>query len=438
MKFAHRLLRQFQLVSAAMRRSPFLYYVRADTPPDIFARKAPEWMQRTLPVHDNIDQALLDGLRFMSSMLGWGNSANDLRNSVISRTCAAGNFFVYAANECKNIAVYGATGDERPLHDILARLNAVFVPEFGTRLCLEKAPLSFVDELDERIAAVRAYYLEEHGAWTQNFIDNLGDDISRVSFRNFLRQRMEAHMRWGIPAMYPIQPPAETSQWRKERRESPPPLPRIEHCPPCARDFFHLHTFIYEQYGIPGVVEALPGQCVVDAGAYIADTALYFSSKVGESGKVYAFEAMRENVDAGEANLRLNGCQNVEMVPMALSDACGELRFALNALASSGSCQSSQGEVPVKAVSLDAFARQGGIHVDFLKSDIEGGEMDMLRGAAETIRRDAPTCGLALYHKQADYHEIPRFLSAQHPDYIFYFRCEAEPVLFATVNKEKK
>lgn len=435
MKFAHRLLKQFQLVSAAMRRSPFLYYVKAETPPDIFARKAPEWMQRTLPVHDNIDQALLDGLRFMSSMLGWGNSANALRNTVISRTYAAGDFFVYAANERKNIAVYGAGGDERLLYDILARLNAVFVPEFGATLCLEKAPLSFVDELDERIEAVRAYYLDEHGEWTQNFIDNLGDDISRISFRNFLRQRMEAHMRWHSPAMYPIQPPAETRQWRVERRNSPPPLPRIEHCPPWARDFFHLHTFIYEQYGIPGVVEALPGQCVVDAGAYIADTALYFSSKVGESGKVYAFEAMQENINAGEANLRLNGCRNVEMVASALSDSCGELRFALNALAPSGSCQSSQGEMTVKAVSLDAFVRQRGIHVDFLKSDIEGGEMDMLRGAVQTIRRDAPTCGLALYHRQADYHEIPRFLSALHPDYVFYFRCEAEPVLFATTKR---
>lgn len=438
MKFAQRLLKQFQLVSAAMRKSPFIYYIKADTPPDIFANKAPEWLHRSLPVHDNIDQALLDGLRFMSAMQGWGNSANALRNTVISRTYAAGDFFVYAANERKNIVAYSADSDTSRLHDILARLNAVFIPEFGTRLCLEKAPLSFVDELDERIEAVAAYYLEEHGAWTQNFIDKLGDDISRVSFRNFLRQRMEAHMRWHSPAMYPIQPPAETRQWRVARRESPPPLPRIEHCPSWARDFFHLHTFIYEQYGIPGVVEALPGQCVVDAGAYIADTALYFSSKVSESGKVYAFEAMQENVEAGEANLRINGSRNVEMVPMALSDSCGELRFALNALAPSGSCRSALGEMAVPAVSLDSFVQQRGIHVDFLKSDIEGGEMDMLRGAAETIRRDAPTCGLALYHRQADYYEIPQFLSSLHPDYLFYFRCEAEPVLFATVSKEIK
>ena len=220
-----------------------------------------------------------------------------------------------------------------------------------------------------------------------------------------------------------------------ERRKSPPPLPRIEHCPPWARDFFHLHSFIYEQYGIPGVVEARPGQCVVDAGAYIADTALYFSSKVGESGRVYAFEAMPENVDAGNANVQLNGRRNVEMVPMALSDSCGELRFALNALAPSGSCQSASGEISVTSVNLDSFVQQRGIHVDFLKSDIEGAEMDMLRGAVKTIRQDGPTCGLALYHKQADYHEIPQFLSTLRPDYTFYFRCEAEPVLFATVKQ---
>lgn len=231
--------------------------------------------------------------------------------------------------------------------------------------------------------------------------------------------------------MLPIMPPSETRQWRKERRENPPRLPLIENCSAGARDFFHLHSFIYEQYGIPGVVEAMPGQTVIDAGAYIADTALYFSSKIGAAGKVYAFEAMPENVAAAEDNLRLNACGNVEMAPLALSDAACELRFSLNTIAPSSSCQNTQGEMAVQAVDLDSFAEQRGIRVDFIKSDIEGGEMALLRGAARTIRRDAPTCGIALYHKQADYHEIPRFLSSLRPDYIFYFRCEAEPVLFA-------
>lgn len=432
MKFAHRLLKQFQIVSAAMRRSPFCYYVAAEKDPAIFAAKAHEWTQRKWPVQDNIDQALLLGLNFMSSMLGWGNSANALRNTVISRTYAAGEFFVYAANERKNIVVYGADKKEGQLRDILSRLNSIFVPEFDTTLSLKEAPLSFIDEMDERIEAVRAYYLDEHGAWTQGFINNMGDDLSRVSFRNFLRQRMEAHIRWHSPAMYPIMPPVETQQWRIDRHKNPPHLPRIEHCPPWARDFFHLHSFIYEQYGIPGVVEALPGQCVIDAGAYIGDTALYFSPKVGETGKVYAFEPMAENVTAAEDNLQINGCSNVEMVPLAISNAREELRFSLNSIAPSGSCQSAQGEIVIQATDLDSFTCQRGIKVDFLKSDIEGGEMALLRGATETIRKDAPTCGIALYHKQADYHEIPKFLSALRPDYVFYFRCEAEPVLFAT------
>ena len=69
--------------------------------------------------------------------------------------------------------------------------------------------------------------------------------------------------------------------------------------------------------------------------------------------------------------------------------------------------------------------------VDFIKSDTEGNEMALLRGAAATISRDAPVCAICLYHKKDDFWEIPSFLKELRPDYRFWFRCEAEPVLFA-------
>lgn len=61
--------------------------------------------------------------------------------------------------------------------------------------------------------------------------------------------------------------------------------------------------------------------------------------------------------------------------------------------------------------------------------------MAMLRGAAGIIKDDAPVCAICLYHKKDDFWQIPQYLLSLRPDYKFWFRCEAEPVLFAKIDE---
>lgn len=85
----------------------------------------------------------------------------------------------------------------------------------------------------------------------------------------------------------------------------------------------------------------------------------------------------------------------------------------------------------VKSITLDEYCKEAQEKVDFIKADIEGAEMSMLRGAKHTIASSAPVCAICLYHKKNDFWEIPQYLENLCPDYTFWFRCEAEPVLFA-------
>ena len=71
--------------------------------------------------------------------------------------------------------------------------------------------------------------------------------------------------------------------------------------------------------------------------------------------------------------------------------------------------------------------------INFIKADIEGAEMSMLRGATRIIKKHSPTIAICLYHKKDDFWEIPSFIHSLNPKYKFWFRCEAEPVLFAKV-----
>lgn len=337
-----------------------------------------------------------------------------------------------------NVVAFPVDAGERArLRDLVRELDAIFRDLVGARLLLDSAPPQALEVLEKRMAEASEYYRDRMGAWTEGFMDRLEDDLSRQSFATFLRQNIKCYALRGFATCYPVQPPAQSAAWRREREAADHDFPQLTGCADDLREFFLRDTFIYEQYAVPGVIEARPGDVVVDAGAFIGDTACYFSRKTGPSGRVYAFEAVPASAAFARENMRLNGCDNVEVLELALSDAETTFPLVLNAHFASASCLGDSGAaaageaVTVQAVPLDAFVAQRGTRVDFLKADIEGAELAMLHGAQETIREQAPVLALALYHKQEDFWRLPQYISELEPRYRFWFRCECEPVLFA-------
>src|SRR5688500_4616739 len=71
-----------------------------------------------------------------------------------------------------------------------------------------------------------------------------------------------------------------------------------------------------------------PGGVVYDVGANAGFFTLLSSKLAGPSGAVYAFEPMERNLRYIREHLRLNRTENVHVVPMAVSDRIGSVRFA--------------------------------------------------------------------------------------------------------------
>ena len=67
--------------------------------------------------------------------------------------------------------------------------------------------------------------------------------------------------------------------------------------------------------------------------------------------------------------------------------------------------------------------------------DIEGSELEALKGAAETIKKWRPKLAISIYHKYEDIIEIPEYILSIVPDYSFYIRHYSsdiwETVLYA-------
>lgn len=326
--------------------------------------------------------------------------------------------------------------------DFAAPLEAAF-RQMGLPVTLTAEPAdrgALHERLMERHKRAAEFYLAEPD-WTQQFYENLGDDLSRTAFASFIQQRIFGTIFWNTDVAYSLVPTPATAHLRNAALAKHTSRKFLFTPDMITLPFLDLHTFIFEQYRIPGVAEVRPGQTVMDVGATYGDTAIYFSEAMHNEGTVLAVEPMRENIAYLRRNLELHGCTNVEIVPLALSSREGTQAANIDGTPTTvfHFCDKDEtGAELIRLTTLDKLA--GPRKIDFVKVDIEGAELELIHGAANVIRRDRPTFALALYHKKNDFRELPRALSGSYPGYTYYIRIDAEPMLFAvdTLDSERK
>ena len=134
-----------------------------------------------------------------------------------------------------------------------------------------------------------------------------------------------------------------------------------------------------------------PGMVCYDCGANVGYYTLLFSKLVGPRGKVIAFEPLPRNVALLKRHIAMNGCSNVVIEEMALSNVDGMVR--LNA-AGPMSKIDSNGEVEVICRKIDSLNLTP---PDLMKIDVEGAEIDMLAGAESAIRSYHPSLVVSLH-----------------------------------------
>lgn len=386
---------------------------------------------------DELEQAYIEAVKILDNYSGDLDLDGRARLDVLMSIGARLGYFFFAG--AKNEVYFTQLiNSSRSLQADLERLSYYFKRDFGFGISFTSdVGQNDFQKARKRILEAHEFFCEEKGPWIENFMAHLGDDISRDSFATYLRQRILSKVFWASDICYPVAPPVQTATWRREREEKNYDYPVLKDMQGnVIADIYYKCVYVYEQYRLPGIAEARPGDNIIDAGAFVGDSSVYFSRRAGASGKVYAFEIFPDSVRCGMENMQRNGADNVEYFNCAISEKEGTATLVSNEnCASISRIVFDDGKVsgmPIKVTSIDAFRKEHG-PINFIKADIEGSEMAMLKGARNTIKEDAPTCAICLYHKRDDFWEIPDFLSELRPDYKFWFRCEAEPVLFAKI-----
>jgi FkbM family methyltransferase len=139
------------------------------------------------------------------------------------------------------------------------------------------------------------------------------------------------------------------------------------------------------------------GDVVFDVGANLGAYTTLFGQWVGPRGRVYSFEPAPVARGGLLRHVTLNGlADRVVVRPEAMSAAEGTARFRASGLNGDNRLgDDSAQSIDVPTTSLDAFCRTHALRPAFIKLDVEGAELDVLRGARETLA--SVGAGLTLY-----------------------------------------
>lgn len=178
---------------------------------------------------------------------------------------------------------------------------------------------------------------------------------------------------------------------------------------------------------------------IIDAGAFTGDTAIPLSEITEKN--VYAFEPFKDSFDTLVKNIQDNGIDNIIPENKSLGDVNGERSLFLSGnnvqgITNDPNIRKHDQVIKVEEVTIDKFVKDNDLNVGLISVDVEGAELDLLKGAIETIKHQKPILTISIYHKASDFFEIIPWIANLNLGYEFKIEKEHPwPFLADTIVK---
>ena len=194
------------------------------------------------------------------------------------------------------------------------------------------------------------------------------------------------------------------------------------------------HGMNQNQFKIPhpfgkiyfGLREIVPyeNEIFLDCGSYTGNTVMNFLSwNKGKYKKIYAIEPEHTSYTILQQNMLIKNVKHIRLLNEGVWSCSDTFPFYQDGEMSSF-CKDAYFLSPslthARVNTIDNI-----VHTDlvtFIKMDIQGGELEALKGAADTIKRSKPRLAISVYHKTKDIIEIPLFIHNLVPEYRFFIR----------------
>lgn len=187
---------------------------------------------------------------------------------------------------------------------------------------------------------------------------------------------------------------------------------------------------VSRQYFDKDIISYDEDEVFVDGGCLNYASAKQFLEECSSVKKIYAFEPDAESAERCRREASRVIQHEYEIIEKGLYSENTELHFKSMGNGCSGLAEA--GECIVKVCAIDKQIKEP---VTFIKMDIEGAELEALKGAADMIRKYRPKLAICVYHKPEDIVDIPKYILELNPEYKLYMRHYSdnagETVLYA-------
>jgi FkbM family methyltransferase len=174
------------------------------------------------------------------------------------------------------------------------------------------------------------------------------------------------------------------------------------------------YEYILGTYEDPQTLERLISWCKKDTVLYDIGANVGYHAFIANlfitDGRVYSFEPMPVNISLFNEHLTLNKKRmldhNISLLTFAISDKEKEVQFSNNEVATDGNTYITSSQVykqagkmlRVQCFSIDNLLEKAYEPPTILKIDVEGAELDVLKGAVNTLATYKPNILLATHN----------------------------------------
>jgi FkbM family methyltransferase len=207
--------------------------------------------------------------------------------------------------------------------------------------------------------------------------------------------------------------------------------------PPFSNNFWSdiLEEVYKKQVYVPYLPTNKEGKICVDIGANVGLTAYYFSQYFE---KVYAVEPSEQHLEALNTMILQNKCENIVVIPYAISNENGKVKFYHNTNQTMFSLESVVNDKndfeEVNTLTIDSLMEKYALdHIDVLKLDCEGSESQVVTSVG--FQKVAPKIKAILgeWHNWTQMNQGMFQRTLEELGYTFHWRRDTQAAVFEAV-----
>ena len=198
----------------------------------------------------------------------------------------------------------------------------------------------------------------------------------------------------------------------------------------CIPDFYYFHGL--GEVDNPDVLSRISEGTAFDCGTFDGGSIAVMAKH--KPRKIIGFEPSAQNIAQSRKNLQKAqvDCE-YDIVESCVGSSDGYVSFhdSGDSGASIANTETDANCRQVPICRLDTYCQRNDIgKVSWIKADLEGAALEMVKGAERIIRRDRPLLTLGIYHSPQEFFEIPELLHQWIPEYKMKLRrCQCAPIL---------